>query len=132
MRLWRRWPAGCASISRSPPAPAGDVGKRGDIDIVVANPPYVPTEAIALLPPEARMHEPRLALDGGVDGLDILRRVIAGAPAWLAPAGRLLVETSESQAPQTVEIVACNGLRPRVVHSEKLDATVVIGTRPTL
>ncbi len=103
---------------------------RGRVDVLVANAPYVPTETIRLLPPEARLHEPRTALDGGADGLDVLRRVIAAAPAWLARGGSLLVETSERQASQTVETVARSGLIPRVVGSDELDATVVIGARP--
>jgi release factor glutamine methyltransferase len=105
---------------------------RGRVDVLVANAPYVPTEAVGLLPPEARIHEPRVALDGGADGLDVLRRVTAAAPLWLAPGGYLLVETSERQAPQTVETVARNGLIPRVASSDELNATVVIGTRPAL
>jgi release factor glutamine methyltransferase len=105
---------------------------RGRVDVLVANAPYVPTEAIGLLPPEARIHEPRLALDGGADGLDVQRRVTAAAALWLAPGGHLLVETSERQSPQTVDIVARNGLIPRVASSEELNATVVIGTRPAL
>jgi release factor glutamine methyltransferase len=105
---------------------------RGRVDVLVASAPYVPTEAIRLLPPEARIHEPRVALDGGADGLDVVRRVTAAAPLWLAPGGYLLVETSERQAPQTVEAVARNGLIPRVASSDELYATVVIGTRPAL
>ncbi|MBK5250073.1 MAG: putative protein N(5)-glutamine methyltransferase [Actinomycetales bacterium] len=105
---------------------------RGRVDVLVANAPYVPTEAIGLLPPEARIHEPQAALDGGTDGLDVLRRVIAAAPLWLAPGGHLLVETSERQAPQAVETFARNGLIPRVVSSSELNATVVIGTRPAV
>jgi release factor glutamine methyltransferase len=103
---------------------------RGRVDVLVANAPYVPTEAVGLLPPEARIHEPRVALDGGADGLDVLRRVTAAAPTWLAPGGHLLVETSERQAPQLVETVARTGLVPRVAGSDELTATVVIGTRP--
>lgn len=99
------------------------------VDILVANAPYVPTEAIGLLPPEARVHEPPVALDGGVDGLDVLRRVTAPAPRWLAPGGHLLVETSEQQAAQAVETFARSGLLPRVARSDELNATVVIGTR---
>jgi len=53
---------------------------RGRVDILVANAPYVPTEEIRLLPPEARIHEPWVALDGGADGLDVQRRVAATAP----------------------------------------------------
>ncbi|MDP9869763.1 MULTISPECIES: putative protein N(5)-glutamine methyltransferase [Streptosporangium] len=101
---------------------------RGRVDVLIASPPYVPTEAIRLLPPEARIHEPRVALDGGADGLDIVRRVAAAAPLWLAPGGRLLVETGEHQAPQTVEAIAGNGLIPQVVGCDELNATVVIGT----
>lgn len=105
---------------------------RGCVDVLVANAPYVPTEEIGLLPPEARLHEPRLALDGGADGLDVLRRVITAAPLWLAPGGSLLFETSERQVPHIVETVTRNGLIPRVASSYELDATVVIGTRPAL
>lgn len=103
---------------------------QGRVDILVANAPYVPTEAIGLMPPEARIHEPRVALDGGADGLDVQRRVTAAAPLWLAPGGYLLVETSERQAPQTVETLVRNGLVPLVASSDELNATVVIGTRP--
>jgi len=102
---------------------------RGRVDVVVANAPYVPTAAIGLMPPEARIHEPRVALDGGADGLDVLRRVITAAPLWLAAGGSLLVETSERQAPPTVEAVTRNGLVPRVVSSPEFNATVVIATR---
>ncbi len=109
------------------PLPAG---LRGRVDLLVVNAPYVPTDALGLLPEEARVHEPRVALDGGADGLDVARRVAAAAPPWLAPGGHLLIETSERQAPQTVETVARNGLIPRVASSEELDATVIIGTRP--
>ncbi len=105
---------------------------RGRVDVLVANAPYVPTEAIGLLPREARLHEPRVALDGGADGLDVLRRVAEPAPLWLAPGGCLLVEASERQAPRAVEAVAGAGLIPRVARSDEQDATVVIGTRPAL
>lgn len=102
---------------------------RGRVDIVVANAPYVPTEAIALLPAEARLHEPRVALDGGADGLGVQRRIIAEAARWLAPDGHLLIETSEHQAQYTVEALARNGFIPRLARSEDLDATAVIGAR---
>ncbi len=100
---------------------------RGRVDVLVANVPYVPTEEVALLPLEARIYEARVALDGGGDGLDILRQVSAAAPRWLAPGGYLLVETSERQAPQAIEIVARSGLIARVASSGELNATVVIG-----
>ena len=101
---------------------------RGRVDVLVANVPYVPTDAIALLPREARLYEPEAALDGGADGLDLARRVAAGAAAWLAPGGHLLVETSAGQAPRAVEIFARDGLIPEVVTLNDLEATVVIGT----
>jgi release factor glutamine methyltransferase len=105
---------------------------RGRVDILVANVPYVPTDEIELLPAEARIHEARVALDGGLDGLDVLRRVAAAAPPWLAPGGHLLLETSERQAPYAMEAIAGSGLIPQRARSDELGATVVIGTRPAL
>jgi release factor glutamine methyltransferase len=102
---------------------------RGRIDLLAANVPYIPTEEIELLPAEARIHEPRAALDGGPDGLDVLRRVAAAAPRWLAAGGHLLIETSERQAPRAVAAFTRSGLVPRVASSEEPSATVVIGTR---
>jgi release factor glutamine methyltransferase len=103
---------------------------RGRIDILIANVPYVPTDAVRTLPPEARLHEPRQALDGGPDGLDMLRRVAAEAPLWLAPGGHLLTETSERQARPATEAFALDGLAARVVSSADQNATVIIGTKP--
>ena len=102
---------------------------RGRVGLVVANVPYVPTGDIGFLPPEARCHEPSVALDGGPDGLDILRRVAADAPEWLAPGGHLLIETSERQATLAAAALAENGLIPRVTSSADVDATVVIGSK---
>jgi release factor glutamine methyltransferase len=103
---------------------------RGRVDLLVANAPYVPSGAIGLMPPEARLHEPLVALDGGDDGMAVLRRVIAGAPGWLAPGGRLLVEASEEQAPALVADVAAAGLTPTVATDPEIGATVVTGERP--
>jgi release factor glutamine methyltransferase len=100
------------------------------VDLLLANVPYVPTEELALLPAEARLHEARTALDGGADGLDVLRRVAAEAPAWLAPGGRLLFETGEHQAWAAVDVVTAAGLRAEVAVSEELFATVVTATKP--
>lgn len=104
---------------------------RGRVAVIVANVPYVPTEAIGTMPPEARLHEPRIALDGGADGLDVLRRVAAVAPGWLAPGGHLLVEVSGRQSAPALEAFDRSGLAPRLVTSDVLAATVVIGTQPT-
>jgi release factor glutamine methyltransferase len=103
---------------------------HGRLTLLAANVPYIPTGQIGLLPAEARLHEPRVALDGGADGLDVLRRVAAAAPEWLAPGGHLLTETSERQAPRAAEIMAGSGLAADVVSSDELSATVVTGTRP--
>lgn len=104
---------------------------RARVDLILANAPYVPTEAIPLLPPEARDHEPRVALDGGSDGLAVQHRVIDGATSWLSPGGRLLVESSEPQAPHTAALFAAAGLSPEIHTCDDLDATVVIGTTPS-
>ncbi len=101
---------------------------RGRVDVLVANVPYVPSDSVALMPPEARLHEPRGALDGGADGLDVLRRVAAGAAGWLAPGGHLLIEISEEQAPAALAAFAAGGLAPRMITSASDYATVVIGT----
>jgi release factor glutamine methyltransferase len=101
---------------------------RGQVGILTANVPYVPTGEIGFLPPEARAHEPLVALDGGPDGLDVLRRVAAQAPEWLAPGGHLLIETSERQASSAVAAFAASGLTARVSTCADLNATVVIGT----
>lgn len=109
------------------PLPAG---LRRRVDVLVANAPYVPTAEIAHMPAEAREHEPRTALDGGADGVDLHRRVAAAAPRWLAPAGRLLIETSPRQAPATVEACTAAGLVAEVVRDEAVDGTAVVARRP--
>jgi len=98
------------------------------VDVLVANAPYVPAGEIGLMPAEARDHEPRVALDGGADGLDVARRVVAVAPRWLSPAGVVLIETSERQAPALVEAAAAAGLRPVVVHDENTGGTAVLAS----
>jgi release factor glutamine methyltransferase len=102
----------------------------GRIEILLANVPYVPSGQVGLLPPEARVHEPLVALDGGADGLDVMRRVSEAATRWLAPGGSLLVEAGERQAEQALAVFAGNGLIPRLAESDELYATVVVGSRP--
>lgn len=104
---------------------------RGRIDTVLANTPYVPTEAIDMMPPEARDHEPHVTLDGGADGLDVQRRVAASAWDWLADDGHILVEASSAQAHASVQIFTEAGFAARAAHSDEYDATVVIATRRT-
>ena len=104
----------------------------GGVDVVTANAPYVPTDAVALMPPEARLYEARVALDGGDDGLAVVRRLVAAAPQWLKPGGRLLVETSVAQVPAAVAAYTGSGLIATVATSDELQATVVIGSLPRL
>jgi release factor glutamine methyltransferase len=99
----------------------------GAVDVLVANVPYVPSAAVEFLPAEAREHEPRIALDGGGDGLDVLRRIAVRAPAWLSPGGCLMVETSLEQVDTASTVMADSGLRPDVVCDDDLDVAVVLG-----
>lgn len=103
---------------------------RGRVDVLVVNAPYVPTAEIGLMPPEARLHEPAIALDGGTDGVAVHRRVAAEAAGWLAPAGRLLIETSERQAALTAAAIQAGGLVATVTNDDDLAATVVAGSLP--
>ena len=103
---------------------------RGRVTVLICNAPYVPTGDIALLPPEARDYEPRTALDGGSDGLAVLRRAAAEAPRWLAPGGVLLVETSDPQAPLMTRVMTAAGLTGRVHRCAEYESTVVTGTAP--
>ncbi len=107
---------------------------RGGVDVLLCNAPYVPSAAIATMPPEAREHEPAAALDGGTDGLDVLRRVVVAAPGWLSPGGRLLFEVSPAQASAAVALAGSAGLRAAVVQDDPEDddptgGTVVVATR---
>jgi release factor glutamine methyltransferase len=70
---------------------------RGQFSGIVSNPPYIPTAEVETLQPEVRLHEPWLALDGGQDGLECLRRIIASAPNYLQPDGILLLEMMAGQ-----------------------------------
>lgn len=103
---------------------------RGTAAVVVANVPYVPTDAVALMPPESREHEPRGTVDGGADGLDLLRRVADLAPAWLRPGGSLFSEVSQDQAPAAVTAFRAAGLVTTVHHDDEREATAVSGRRP--
>lgn len=70
---------------------------KGHVDVVVSNPPYIPTPDLARLPEEVAGFEPHLALDGGPDGLAVFRRILEGAREWLAPGGLLALELDESR-----------------------------------
>jgi release factor glutamine methyltransferase len=101
----------------------------GRVGVLLANVPYVATRHIPLLPAEARDHEPHTALDGGSDGLDVFRRVVAAAPRWLAPGGILLSEITEHQAGAATQAIRAAGLDTDVIDDEDLEARVVRGRK---
>lgn len=101
---------------------------RGRFDVVAANAPYVPTEQLPFLPREARNYEPAAALDGGREGLVLLRRIAAQAPEWLSPGGELLVECSGGQAPGLAEDFDAAGFDAGVRTDPDTDTAVVSGT----
>jgi release factor glutamine methyltransferase len=106
------------------PLPADLAGR---VDVLVANVPYVPTWAIPRMPTEARDHEPHIALDGGPDGLDMLRKLLAVAPRWLVPGGHVLAEADERQFDAARDAV--HAARLAVDHwlDDELGTLVVIG-----
>lgn len=99
----------------------------GTVSMLTANVPYVPSSEIPLLPSEAREYEPLFALDGGADGLDMLRRVAQAAPRWLRPGGRVLIEISDRQEAAAIAAFRAAGLEPSVRESEDYGTTVLIG-----
>lgn len=102
---------------------------RGQIDVVVANTPYVPSGMVALMPPEAKDHEPLHTLDGGPDGLALLRRIASDATHWLRPGGVVLIEISESQYDAAHHAFESAGL----LTSARIDpdgTSVILGQRP--
>jgi release factor glutamine methyltransferase len=99
----------------------------GRVDVLAVNAPYVPTDEIALMPTDARDHEHRIALDGGVDGLDVQRRVAAGATTWLRPGGRLVIETGRAQADRTAALLGKAGLSTSIETDDDIGGTVVLG-----
>jgi release factor glutamine methyltransferase len=91
---------------------AGDWGNglEGSFHVIVANPPYIPSAEIFSLEPEVAHYEPRLALDGGEDGLACYRALLVDAPRLLAPSGRLFLEVGAGQAKSVEGLCAGHGL----------------------
>jgi release factor glutamine methyltransferase len=87
------------------------LSRTAPVDLLVSNPPYIPSEVIASLPREVREWEPRAALDGGEDGMTLSRRIIAGAPAVLRAGGALLLEIGEGQAEPLATAMILAGFR---------------------
>jgi len=98
-------------------------------DVIAVNAPYVPTDQIAQMPPEARDHELRATLDGGYDGVEVHRRIAADVARWLSPGGHVLIETAAHLAPLTSAALESGGLTTRIVQDHELSATVVIAHR---
>ncbi len=107
--------------------------KKGELfDVLVSNPPYIPSAEIETLDPTVRLHEPHRALDGGADGLDLIRRIAQEAPAFVRPGGWVLIEFTPEQADaiqalfrqpgsgfEDVAIVADLGHQPRVLRARR-------------
>lgn len=87
-------------------------------DLIVSNPPYVPAAEIERLAPDVRDHEPRAALDGGPDGLDVIRHIAGEAAPHLVPRGRLLLECSPEQTTRVAELLAAAGFAEVVVRQD--------------
>lgn len=105
-------------------------GADGPFDLIVSNPPYIPTQDIAGLEPDVRDHEPHLALDGGPDGLDAYRAILAEAPGLLAPGAGLAVEIGIGQADDVAALFAAAGLAEIAVTPDLAGrARVVSGRR---
>jgi release factor glutamine methyltransferase len=90
----------------------------GGFDLVLSNPPYIETAAIPGLMPEVAAHEPARALDGGADGLDAYRLIVADLPRLLAPAGRAVLELGQGQAPAVAALGRAAGLVVLGTHSD--------------
>ncbi|MBF0476280.1 MAG: peptide chain release factor N(5)-glutamine methyltransferase [Deltaproteobacteria bacterium] len=82
---------------------------EANLDLITVNPPYIPTSALALLPPEIRQHEPAIALDGGKDGLDFIVEFVHAAAARLHPGRGVVCEIGADQADMVVDLVAITG-----------------------
>ena len=99
---------------------------RGRIDVVVMSPPYVPTAHLVTMPSEARNHEPAQALDGGADGLAIVRRALEAAAPWLVPDGLFIFDVGRRQADSACRLAEALGWTATVQLDDERDSTAVI------
>lgn len=100
----------------------------GPFDLIVSNPPYVPTRELDKLAPEIQ-HEPRLALDGGPDGLELIRQLAEAAPRALAAGGRLVLEIGQDQAPRVAELLRGVGAGEIRAHEDLAGVERVVSAR---
>ena len=91
-------------------APLKSMIDKRPFDLIVSNPPYIPTGRIADLPANVRDYEPHMALDGGVDGLDLHRRILAESAGYLADGGRIFLEIGFDQGPAALEAAGAGGV----------------------
>lgn len=90
----------------------------GRFDVIVSNPPYIPSKDIAELPDEVKLHDPIAALDGGPDGLDAYREIAAQTPSRLEDGGSVLVEIGIGQADDVVRLFSQAGYAPKDIHRD--------------
>ncbi len=112
--------------SRFDPLPAH---LRGQVDMLVSNPPYVRTDEIAELQTEVRDHDPHTALDGGRDGLDFYRALAHGMGPWLRPGGWIVLEIGADQGEAVTEIMTASGARDLSVHQDYAGRDRVVTAR---
>jgi release factor glutamine methyltransferase len=104
---------------------------RSRFDLVVANPPYIPSGEIASLASDVRDHEPRVAIDGGTDGLQLVRRIVEGAPPFLVQGGTLALEVGAGQAPEVARLLSARGFQSVLATRDYAGIErVVAGTWP--
>jgi len=99
--------------------------------VITANPPYIPTAELAKLPSGIREHEPRIALDGGLDGMDFHRRIVAEARRYLHPGGLLIMEMQFDQGPALQAVCAAAGYLAniRIIRDAAAHPRCVVATR---
>ena len=100
----------------------------GKFDIIVSNPPYIPAGDLAALPPEVQK-EPHLALDGGEDGLIVIKKIIREAPGFLVPKGRLFLEADPGQMPSIRHMLLNKGFEDIKTHKDLADRDRVISAK---
>ncbi|RLB58458.1 MAG: hypothetical protein DRI34_04730 [Deltaproteobacteria bacterium] len=113
----------CARGDLLDPLPAGRCG------LIVCNPPYIPTAELERLGREVRIHEPRPALDGGADGLAVIRRLVGAAPRRLAPGGWLLCEVGPGQAGPVAGLCREAGFSETELFADLGDTPRVVAAR---
>lgn len=99
------------------------INPQEKFDLIISNPPYIPSQDIEILEPEVRIHEPRLALDGGKDGLDFYRKIALEAKSFLNKKGQVILEIGIGQQQEIADIFTREGF---LLLEEKLDLSQVV------